>query len=58
MHITLKSSDPEYEDYSEKLTLLVALKNSHMHPEYRDMPEVERQAEISRLESLLEEMSH
>jgi hypothetical protein len=58
MRIVLKPSDPEYEDYSEKLFLLGALKNHFMFADLKWMPEVERLREIQRLESLLEEMSH
>lgn len=58
MEFRLKPSDPEYEDYNEKLTLLAALKNKHMYAEFRDMPEVEWKAEIARLTDLLLQMSH
>lgn len=58
MELRLRQSDAGFEDYSEKLSLLAALKNKHMYLELKDIPEVEAQAEIRRLESLLEEMSH
>ena len=58
MELRLRQSDAGFEDYSEKLSLLAALKNKHMYFELKDIPEVEAQAEIRRLESLLEEMSH
>lgn len=58
MELRLTARHATFEDYNEKLTLLAALKNRHMYFEFRDMPEVEAEAEIARLENLLEEMSH
>lgn len=58
MNLVLHESDETFERYNELLTLRAALINHHMYFEYREMPEVERKAEIARLESLMEEMSH
>jgi hypothetical protein len=58
MELRLKSTDEGFEEYNETLFLLAAMKNRHMYLEFRDMPEVEAQAEIARLQSKLEEMSH
>jgi hypothetical protein len=58
MELRLTESNSTFEDYNEKLVLLAAMKNRHMFLEFKDIPEVEAKAEISRLENLLEEMSH
>lgn len=58
MELRLTERHATFEDYTEKLTLLAALKNRHMFLELKDIPEVEAKAEIARLEGLLEEMSH
>lgn len=58
MELRLNPKDYAFQDYTEKLTLLAAMKNRHMFLEFKDIPEAEAQAEISRLENLLEEMSH
>jgi hypothetical protein len=57
MVLILKESDKTFEDYNEKQMLLSALVNRHMFLEFRDMPEVEANAEIARLRGLLEEMA-
>lgn len=55
----LASDDPEFfEDYALQLFLRAALINNHMFLEFRDMPTVERDAEIARITEKLAEMSH
>jgi len=39
-------------------TMLAAYTNAHMHSDLKDIPEAEKQAEITRLKNWIEELLH
>lgn len=56
--VRITESSESFQDWQEVLFLRAALINHRMFLEFRDLPEVERLAEIQRLTDKLCEMSH
>lgn len=51
MELRIKPSDDLFEQINELSILISARKNRHLFSEFKDIPEVENNAEISALES-------